>query len=62
MLPLKPDADGKYTNAQFLSAGGVLGTWPSVHLANDNSVVNAVDTAAGHKMTSEATGPLNHRR
>ena len=62
MLPLRPDADGKYTKAQFLSAGGVLGTWPSVYLANDNSVINTIDTAAGHKMTSEATGPLNNRR
>jgi galactose oxidase-like protein len=62
MLPLRPDAGGKYTKAQFLSAGGVLGTWPSVYLANDNSVINTVDTAAGHTMTSEATGPLNNRR
>jgi hypothetical protein len=62
MLPLKPDADGKYTKAQFLSAGGVLGTWPSTYLADDTSVINTVDTTTGDRMTSEATRQLNHRR
>jgi hypothetical protein len=62
MLPLKPDADGKYTKAQFLSAGGVLGTWPSTYVADDTSVINTVDTTTGDRMTSEATRQLNHRR
>jgi len=62
MLPLRPDADGKYTKAQFLSAGGVLGTWPGTYLADDTSVINTVDTTSGDTMKSEPTGPLNHRR
>jgi hypothetical protein len=62
MLPLRPDADGKYTKAQFLSAGGVLGTWPGSYLADNSSVINTVDTTSGDQMTSQATGPLNHRR
>jgi hypothetical protein len=62
MLPLKPGSDGKYTKARFLSAGGVLGTWPSTYVADDSSVINTVDTTAGDTMTSEATGKLNHRR
>jgi hypothetical protein len=62
MLPLRPDADGRYTKAQFLSAGGVLGTWPGTYVAVDHSLINTVDTVGGHRMTSEATGPLNHRR
>jgi len=62
MLPLQPDTYGKYTKARFLSAGGVLGTWPSTYIADDTSVINTVDTAAGHHMSSEATGKLNHRR
>ncbi len=62
MLPLRPGDDGKYSKAQFLSAGGVLGVWPSTYLADDSSVINTVDTANGDRMTSEATGRLNHRR
>jgi hypothetical protein len=62
MLPLRPDQSGKYTKAQFLSAGGVLGTWPSTYVADDSSVINTVDTGSGDRMTSEATGKLNHRR
>jgi hypothetical protein len=62
MLPLRPDAGGRYTRAQFLSAGGVLGVWPSTYLADDSSVINTVDTTSGDRMTSLATGPLQHRR
>jgi len=63
MLPLRPDENGKYAKAQFLSAGGVLGTWPSTYTADDSSVINTVDTSSGDRMTtSEATGKLNHRR
>ena len=62
MLPLRPDQSGKYSQARFLSAGGVLGTWPSTYIADDSSVINTVDTTKGDTMTSEATGKLNHRR
>ena len=62
MLPLRPDADGKYTEARFLSAGGVLGVWPGTFVADDSSVINTVDTASGDRMSSTATGRLNHRR
>ena len=62
MLPLRPDTDGKYTKAQFLSAGGVLGVWPSTFVADDSSVINTVDTTSGDRMSSQSTGRLNHRR
>src|SRR5581483_3428495 len=62
MLPLRPDVTGRYTKAQFLSAGGVLGTWPGTYLANDISTLETVDTASGDRMTSEATGSLTQRR
>jgi galactose oxidase-like protein len=58
MLPLKPP----YTQASFLSAGGVLGVTPGAYLANASSQVDTVDTAAGDKMTSKATSPLNNAR
>ncbi len=51
-----------YTKAQFLSAGGVLGTSPGTYLANDASVIDTVDTAKNDKFTSTATGPLNNAR
>jgi hypothetical protein len=58
MLPLTPP----YTKAQFLSAGGVLGTTPGTYLANTSSVVNTVDTARNDAFSSQATGPLNNAR
>jgi hypothetical protein len=63
MLPLTPDASGNYTTAQFLSAGGVLGTSPGAYLANASSIINTVNTAGGtEKFTSAATGALNNAR
>ncbi len=63
MLPLTPDASGNYTTAQFLSAGGVLGTSPGVYLANASSIINTVNTAGGKEtFSSAATGALNNAR
>ena len=62
MLPLKPDADGQYTKASFLSAGGVYGVSPGTYLATDTSTLTAIDTANGDAMTSQATGRLNTPR
>ncbi len=58
MLPLTPP----YTKAQFLSAGGVLGTTPGTYLANTSSVINTVDTARNDDFSSQATSPLNNAR
>jgi hypothetical protein len=63
MLPLTPDASGNYNTAQFLSAGGVLGTAPGVYLANASSIINTVNTAGGTEtFSSAATGALNNAR
>jgi galactose oxidase-like protein len=62
MLPLVPDAHGRYTKARFLSAGGVYGVSPGSYLATNSSTLNTVDTAHGDKLTSVATGNLNDRR
>jgi hypothetical protein len=43
MLPLKPP----YNQAQFLDAGGVLGTSPGAYLANASSVIDTVTTGGG---------------
>lgn len=64
MLPLRPDtATGEYTKAQFLTAGGVLGTTPGGYVAIKDSTITTVDTAGGEaEMTTEPTGSLNNAR
>ena len=62
MLPLEPNVDGRYTEANFLSAGGVYGVSPGSYLATDTSTLTTVDTANGDAMTSRATGRLNTPR
>jgi hypothetical protein len=63
MLPLTPDASGNYTQAQFLSAGGVLGVSPGAYLSNASSIINTVSTAGGTENFSSApTGALNNAR
>jgi hypothetical protein len=62
MLPLRPGSDGEYTEANFLSAGGVYGVSPGTYLATDTSTLTTVDTADGDAMTSKATGKLNSPR
>jgi hypothetical protein len=63
MLPLTPDASGNYSQAQFLSAGGVLGVSPGAYLANASSIINTVTTSGGTEhFSSAATGALNNAR
>ncbi len=64
MLPLEPDADGRYTKTRLLTAGGILGTSPGSEIAVANSDITTVDTSAGkaEKVSTEETGPLNQRR
>ncbi len=62
LLPLRPDADGRYTRASFLSAGGVYGVSPGSYLATDTSTLTSIDTAGGDAMTSAQTGRLTTPR
>jgi hypothetical protein len=63
MLPLTPDEDGEYTTAQFLSAGGVLGTAPGTYLGSDLSRLTTITMGEdGQSMSTEATEPLNQPR
>ncbi len=54
MLPLVPDATGAYSTAQFLSAGGVLGTTPGLYVSDASSVVNTVAMSGGAEKFSSA--------
>ena len=63
MLPLVPDSSGTYSSAQFLSAGGVLGTSPGDYFSDASSVLNTVTIAGGTEhFSSQATGALNNAR
>ena len=64
MLPLRPDADGRYSSAHFLSAGGILGVTPGTYFATTSSQINTVtiDGAGKETLSSRATGPLNAAR
>jgi hypothetical protein len=59
-LPLVPDANGRYTQASFLTAGGVLNPpSPGSYFSTSDSRVTTVDTAGGtDKMSTHPTGDL----
>lgn len=67
MLPLKPNADGEYTDVELLTAGGVpsyaLLTNPGGYLPTDQSRIDTITTNGddiGYE--SRLTGPLNQPR
>jgi hypothetical protein len=68
MLPLKPDASGNYSKAEFLTAGGVLSavldTSPGTWVATPLSRIDTVQIGTGGAMTysSRLTGNLNYPR
>ncbi len=65
MMPLEPNADGGYTTASFLTAGGVLGypvASPGSYVATSDSRLTTIDTAAGDALTTEPTGDFSRPR
>lgn len=67
MLPLRPDAQGRYTRADFLTSGGtvtaVAATTPGSYLPTRQSRIDTVDLAGGGmQYASQLTGPLNEMR
>jgi hypothetical protein len=68
MMPLKPDASGNYSKAEFLTAGGVLSavldTDPGTLLATPLSRIDTVQIGSGGAMSysSRLTGNLNYPR
>ncbi len=63
MLPLEPNADGTYTRASFLTAGGVLNPGsPGSYLATSDSRITTVDTAYHDLMSTRPTGDLSQPR
>ncbi|CAN5568016.1 hypothetical protein BH20ACT2_BH20ACT2_13090 [soil metagenome] len=64
MLPLEANEAGDYTEAEFLSAGGVLGTSPGTYLGSSSSQINTVTMGddGSETLSSRATGPLAQPR
>lgn len=63
LLPLTPDANGRYSKANLLTAGGVLGTSPGSYVTTAESSITTVDTGGGHETVSQQrTGPLGQGR
>jgi Domain of unknown function (DUF1929) len=63
MLPLQPDAAGRYTKASFLTAGGVLNPpSPGSYFSTSDSRITTVDTERGDAMSTRPTGDLNRPR
>ncbi|MEA2451477.1 MAG: hypothetical protein QOG04_187 [Actinomycetota bacterium] len=60
MLPLKPDAEGNYAEASFLTAGGVYGVTPGSYIAHPFSTITTVTNA--DEMTTREVGDLNNNR
>lgn len=62
-LPLRPDRQGHYRKANFLTAGGVLLPSPGSYFGISASNIASVDTTAGRdKFTTHETGPLHTGR
>src|SRR4051794_34336694 len=64
-LPLKADANGQYTKARYLAAGGVLGgpaPSPGGYIAVKDSAITTVDTTKGDAIDTKPTGDLNQPR
>lgn len=67
-LPLTPDANGRYTQAEFLTAGGVLGHVVAASPgSNQATALSRIDTVSiqpdgGLAYRSRATGPLTAPR
>ena len=67
MLTLKPDSDGRYEKARFLTGGGVLGLVaapsPGSYLPTKASKITTIDTSGGQDRYSvRRTGPLKRPR
>jgi hypothetical protein len=62
MLPLRPDKKGDYSEAEFLSAGGTVGTSPGSYVSVPTSAITTVTTGAADEVATRATANLNQSR
>ncbi len=64
LLALRPDAAGRYTTAQTLSAGGVYGVSPGTYIGTDTSTLNTITIGPDGResFVSKATPALNNPR
>lgn len=67
MLPMAPNDDGEYTAAEFLTAGGIVGTTPGTYLPVPFSRIDTVETGAaagdaGMDLSTRFTGSMDTGR
>ena len=54
-LPLKPNGDGDYTSASYVTAGGVQLMSPGSYFPTDSTRINTVDVSGGQEALSTIT-------
>lgn len=59
MLPLRPESDGSYRKATFLTAGGILGVTPGTYVAINHSRETTIDTGASS--SAQPSGVMSTR-
>ena len=63
MLPLEPDAAGRYTKASFLTGGGVLNPpSPGSYFSTSDARITTVDTERGNAISTRPTGDMHRPR
>ena len=67
MLPLHPDEDGRYTNAEFLTSGGIIGPSPGTYVPVPFSRIDTVATGedagpSGMDLSTRFTESMNTAR
>ena len=63
MMTLKPDDDGAYSSADFLTAGGIVGTTPGTYVGQTHSRISTVTVDGDDaSLASRSTGSLNAPR
>ena len=65
MLPLQPDALGRYTKASFLTGGGVVNPAapsPGSYFSTSDARITTVDTERGDAISTRPTGDMHRPR
>ena len=65
MLPLQPDALGRYTKASFLTGGGVVNPAapsPGSYFSTSDARITTVDTERGDAISTKPTGDMHRPR
>jgi hypothetical protein len=62
MMPLEVGEDGRYTEAEFLTAGGIVGPTPGTYIPVPFSRIDTVDTSGDTALSTRFVGSMNTGR